>query len=111
MSGTHQSQRASELRGLRWSNVDLHKKELHVGQRADRYHVIRKPKTEAGERTVPLPPTLVCILREWRLGGAALRPTWTLCFQTVTARSKQLQHYRTRSKADVDCSGCHIPCS
>ncbi len=28
--------RASELRGLRWSNVDLKGEELHVRQRADR---------------------------------------------------------------------------
>ncbi len=32
--------RASELRGLRWSDVDLKKGELHVRQRADRYNVI-----------------------------------------------------------------------
>ena len=28
--------RASELRGLRWADVDLDKRELHVRQRADR---------------------------------------------------------------------------
>jgi integrase len=59
--------RASELRGLRWADVDLDKRELHVRQRADRYHNIGKPKSEAGERTVPLTPILVNTLREWRL--------------------------------------------
>ena len=48
--------RASELRGLRWSDVDLKRGELHVRQRADRYGKIGRPKSEAGERTVPLPP-------------------------------------------------------
>lgn len=59
--------RASELRGLRWADVDLDRKVLHVRQRADRYDDIGKPKSEAGEREVPLPPIVVNTLREWRL--------------------------------------------
>lgn len=59
--------RASELRGLRWQDVDLRRKELHVRQRADRFGAIGAPKSEAGERTVPLPPLVVSTLREWRL--------------------------------------------
>ena len=59
--------RASELRGLRWSDVDLDKRELHVRQRADRYSAIGKPKSESGERTVPLTPIVVNALREWKL--------------------------------------------
>jgi integrase len=59
--------RASELRGLRWVDVDFDKRELHVRQRADRYHDIGKPKSDAGERTVPLTPILVNTLREWKL--------------------------------------------
>ena len=47
--------RASELRGLRWDDVDLKRGELHVRQRADRYGVIGKPKSAAGERTIPMP--------------------------------------------------------
>jgi integrase len=58
--------RASELRGLRWTDVDLEKRELHVRQRADRYSTIGKPKSESGERTVPLPPIVVNTLREWK---------------------------------------------
>jgi integrase len=59
--------RASELRGLRWSDVDLKKAEVHVRQRADRRGIIGPPKSAAGERTVPLPPTIVNTLREWKL--------------------------------------------
>jgi integrase len=59
--------RASELRGLRWDDVDLKRGELHVCQRADRYGKIGRPKSEAGERTVPLPPMVVTALREHRL--------------------------------------------
>jgi len=59
--------RASELRGLRWQDVDLDRKEIHVRQRADRFNDIGKPKSEAGERTVPMPPLVANTLREWRL--------------------------------------------
>ena len=59
--------RASELRGLRWEDVDLKKGELHVRQRADRLNQIGPPKTAAGDRTVPLTPQVVNTLREWKL--------------------------------------------
>jgi integrase len=59
--------RASELRGLRWRDVDLKKRELHVTQRADRYQDIDVPKSAAGHRTVPLTPKLASVLTEWKL--------------------------------------------
>jgi integrase len=59
--------RASELRGLRWSDVDLKNCVLHVRQRADRYGKIGSPKSKAGHRTVPLAPQIVQALREWKL--------------------------------------------
>jgi integrase len=59
--------RASELRGLRWADVDLKKGELNVTQRADAYQEIGAPKSEAGHRTVPLTPKLVRVLTEWKL--------------------------------------------
>jgi integrase len=59
--------RASELRGLLWDNVDLKKGELHVRQRADRWGIMGSPKSAAGERTVPLPPSVVNELREWKM--------------------------------------------
>jgi integrase len=62
--------RASELRGLRWSDVDLSKGELHVRQRADRFGVIGAPKSAGSRRTVPLLPMVANALREWRLACA-----------------------------------------
>jgi integrase len=59
--------RSSELRGLRWSDVDLKNGELHVRQRADRYNEIGKPKSESGERVIPVGPLVVNTLKEWRL--------------------------------------------
>ena len=59
--------RISEMRGLRWDDVNLKRSELHVRQRADRYNQIGPLKSVAGERVIPLPPTLVSTLRKWRL--------------------------------------------
>jgi len=59
--------RVSELRGLRWADVDLKKSELHVRQRADRFKKIGPPKSRAGERTVPIPAPALSMLREWKL--------------------------------------------
>jgi integrase len=61
--------RASELRGLLWSDVDLKRGELHVRRRADRYGKFGRPKSEAGERTVPLPPMVITALREHHLAS------------------------------------------
>jgi integrase len=59
--------RASEIRGLRWADVDLKAGELHVRQRADRFNIIGKPKSAAGERVVPFGPFVANTLREWKL--------------------------------------------
>jgi integrase len=69
MVATFTGLRSSELRGLRWSDVDLKNSELHVRQRADRYGVIGKPKSKAGYRTVPFGPLVLKALQEWKLAG------------------------------------------
>jgi integrase len=59
--------RASELRGLRWADIDFDRRELHVRQRVDKRNVASPPKTASGIRTVPLPPIVVNTLKEWKL--------------------------------------------
>jgi integrase len=59
--------RASELRGLRWEDVNLKVRELHVRQRADRFNEIGKPKSAAGERIVPFGKLVANTLKEWKL--------------------------------------------
>jgi integrase len=59
--------RASELRGLRWFDVDLVGRQVFVRQRADRYCKIGQPKSAAGTRTIPIGDMVVNTLREWRL--------------------------------------------
>ena len=96
--------RASELRGLRWQDVDLEKRELHVRQRADRYSAIGAPKSEAGERTVPLTPMVLNTLREWKL--QCPRGELDLVFPTGQwQRQVALQHRQARARADRDRRG------
>ncbi|MAA98686.1 MAG: site-specific integrase [Stappia sp.] len=59
--------RSSELRGLPWSAVDLDRGTLDVIQRADRYQTVGMPKSDAGHRTIPLPPLVINALRRWKL--------------------------------------------
>jgi len=61
--------RASELRGLRWADVDLAKGKVEVSQRADRYNVIGQPKSATSKRTLPLGPMVVNTLRQWKLAS------------------------------------------
>jgi integrase len=76
--------RASELRGLRWRDVDLKRSELHVRQRADRYGAIGSPKSVSSERTIPIGPMVVNTLKEWRL--ACPKGEADLVFPTRTGR-------------------------
>jgi integrase len=66
--------RASELRGLRWDDVDLDREVLTVRQRADRWNKIGSPKSDSGKREVPLAPMVVNMLREWRLACPRIGP-------------------------------------
>jgi integrase len=61
--------RASELRGLRWRDVDLKNRKLKVCQRADRFNKIGSPKTKAATREVDLPPFLSKELTKWKLAS------------------------------------------
>jgi integrase len=80
--------RASELRGLRWSDVDFRKSELHVRQRADRYQKIGPPKSVSGERTIPIPAPVLAELREWRMAC----PKGPLDLTFPTARGMIIPH-------------------
>jgi integrase len=57
--------RASELRGLPWSNLDLDGGMIHIRQRADLWGRLGNPKSKAGNRDIPLAPMAVNALRAW----------------------------------------------
>jgi integrase len=59
--------RSSELRGLRWQDVDLERATLTVWQRADPKGKLGRLKSKKGYRTLPLLPLAVNALREWKM--------------------------------------------
>jgi integrase len=67
LTATFTGLRASELRGLRWSDLDLERRTLRVCQRADALNQIDMPKSEAGQREIPIPPLVANTLKEWKL--------------------------------------------
>ena len=66
--------RASEIRGLRWEDVNLKESTITVRQRADKNGVIGLPKSGTGKRTISIGPKLTTALKEWKLqsGGSEL---------------------------------------
>ena len=85
--------RASELRGLRWKDIDFKASRLHVRQRADRYNRLGAPKSDSSARTVPVDETTLDALRAWRLKSAHSKPeSIVFCTRTghVTSHDKLL---------------------
>jgi integrase len=71
--------RSSELRGLRWTDVNLDKRTITVEQRADAWGVIGAPKSKSGHRSIKIGPILVNTL-----GQLKLQSTGALVFGTAT---------------------------
>ena len=88
--------RASELRGLRWADVDLDAKLVRVRQRADAWGTMGPPKSEAGERTIPLTPMVVNTLREWKLTCPRREGALDLVFPTETGQVQSLSNIVNR---------------
>lgn len=98
--------RASEIRGLRWSDLDLGTTPtVTVNQRADRWSEIGSPKSTTSRRTIPLGETAAQALRAWKLaqppitscddGEKRQRPP-TLVFGTGKDRPDGLANLRRR---------------
>jgi integrase len=77
--------RASELRGLRWKDIDTKAGELHVRQRADRYNNVGAPKSSSSIRTIPLDDKLLAALKTWRVKSEHKAPD-AFVFCTSTGR-------------------------
>jgi integrase len=86
--------RASELRGLRWEDVDLKREIITVRQRADRWGTMGSPKSDAGKREIPLAPIVASTLREWRL--ACPRGDLNLVFPNTKGKIEALPSIHRR---------------
>lgn len=93
VTAIHTGMRASELRGLAWAAVDLTKGVIEVRQRADEWGVIGAPKSKAGRRSIPIPPALVRMLKEWRLEC----PPGDLVFPSDEGRPQSLANIYNRA--------------
>lgn len=58
--------RISELRGLRWCDIDWDKRLIRVTQRADRYSNIGSLKTASALRNIPMSPLVFKALTKWK---------------------------------------------
>lgn len=86
--------RASELRGLPWTCVDLLGLVIRVQQRADQWKTIGKPKSRAGTREIDIPKELGIILREWKMACPPSRQH--LVFPNGKGNVESIQNIYTR---------------
>ena len=63
--------RSSELRGLRWGDVDFAGRLIHVRQRADEGGSMGSLKSAAARRTVPMSQHVITTLKEWKIAAPA----------------------------------------
>jgi integrase len=87
--------RLSELRGLRWSDVDLDTGIIHVRQRADQWGSMGAPKTKAGKRDVPIAPLVVNSLRIWRV--SCPKGDLDLVFPTKDGKPQNMSNFHTHA--------------
>jgi integrase len=78
--------RSSELRGLRWQDVELKGDHgtIHVRQRADRYREIGRLKSASGERSIPCGPFVANALK----GLRALERVGELVFANAAGKTE-----------------------
>jgi integrase len=91
--------RASELRGLPWSNVDLAAGVIHVRQRADLWGAIGKPKSKAGARDIPIGPLVINTLSAWKADCPA--GELGLVFPNGSGNIESLSNIRARFWAPI----------
>lgn len=86
--------RASELRGLRWQDVEFEQGLILIRQRADAYNALGEPKSKAGFRDIPAGPMVLNALRRWKLRC----PTSDLQLVFPAPRGGILQHTNTQER-------------
>ena len=95
--------RASELRGLRWSDIDLAAGIIHVRQRADAWMTLGPTKSEAGKRDIPLAPMVINALAS--LKDAPRRGDLDLVFPNGRGNVESIQNIWKRcwTPVQIEC--------
>lgn len=90
--------RVSEALGLRWQDIDFENKEVRVRGQLDENGGLKKPKTKAGLRSIPLLPVLERELRLHRKRqlGRGLASPEDLVFTTLTGQPVNRHNVRNR---------------
>lgn len=96
---------ANELQGLLWDCVDLKKGTVEV-KRTGYRGGLQETKTEYRIRTIPMPPTLITLMREWHLQC----PSQSYVFPSATNIMAEQKHWAGLlktlcKKAGVDFKG------
>ena len=106
--------RRSEILALQWKDIDLNKKTLHVHAakvNGEDGIVIKATKTEAGDRILPIPSSLIPILKSERslsprlsnLTPDALTARWIVVMKALgmSYRFHDLRHYHASAMIAV----------
>lgn len=86
--------RASEMRGLRWIDVDIKNARVMVSQRADGWRKIGSVKTKNSLRSIPIPKSAVSALRYWRVASKPSKED--LVFPTGTGKPESYPNIYNR---------------
>jgi len=93
--------RVSEALGLRWEDISFEEREIRVSWQLDEARRLKKPKTKAGIRTLPLLPVLEQALRDHRKAQLALGLASSDHFLFCSGTGKPLDRHNVRNKGIV----------
>ncbi len=71
--------RVGEILGLRWGDVDFQTETIKIRKGLDTFGNLGPPKTPASVRDIPMSPTLVRVLKEWRLASRKTEANFVFC--------------------------------
>jgi integrase len=93
--------RVSEALALRWEDIDFDTKEIGIRHQLDDNGQLKKPKTKAGVRTLPLLQVLEHTLREHRKEQLKLGLSSPQHFVFSSATGKPLERHNVRNKGII----------